>query len=169
MAGSVRSRPLERSGKRATGDKDQSATSISSSGTEAVFSRGVNTVWRRLNVPPELPWLIFFAAVTRLAAITHPRAIVFDEVYFRDTTLRYLAGSYFFDLHPPLGKLLLAGWAKLVGVTATPQSTDPVVALRILPALAGTALVAVFYQLLRELSGSRRVATFGAADRKSVV
>jgi dolichyl-phosphate-mannose-protein mannosyltransferase len=101
--------------------------------------------------------------VTRLAAITHPRAIVFDEVYFRDAALRYHNGSYYFDLHPPLGKLLLAGWAKLFGVSATAQSSDPAVALRVLPALAGTALVAVFYLLLRELTASRRVATFGAA------
>ncbi len=84
-------------------------------------------------------------------------------MYFRETALRYLEGSYFFDLHPPLGKLLLAGWAKLLGVSATAQSTDPVVALRVLPALAGTALVAVCYLLIRELTGSRRVATFGAA------
>jgi dolichyl-phosphate-mannose-protein mannosyltransferase len=159
VAGSVRSRPLEHSGKRATGDGDQHATSL----RKPDAAGGVGAGWRRLNLPPELLWLIFFAAVTRLAAITHPRAIVFDEVYFRDTALRYLQGSYFFDLHPPLGKLLLAGWAKLAGVTATAQSTDPAVALRILPALAGTALVAVFYQLLRELAASRRVATFGAA------
>jgi dolichyl-phosphate-mannose-protein mannosyltransferase len=114
-------------------------------------------------VPPELLILTFAAAVTRFIAITHPRAIVFDEVYFREFALRYLDGSFYFDIHPPLGKLLLAGWAKLFGVSATAQSTDPAVALRVLPALAGTALVVVFYLFLRELTASRRVATFGAA------
>jgi dolichyl-phosphate-mannose-protein mannosyltransferase len=115
------------------------------------------------NLPTELVALTFLAALTRLTAINHPHAIVFDEVYFREYALRYLDGSYFFDLHPPLGKLLLAGWAKLLGVRATATSTDPAVALRLLPALAGTALVAVFYLLVRELSGSRPVATFAAA------
>jgi dolichyl-phosphate-mannose-protein mannosyltransferase len=164
VAGSVRSRLLERSGKRASVDRDQKTTSLDKPpDVKTAVPDGIRAAWRRLNVPPELVWLIFLAAMTRLAAITHPRAIVFDEVYFRETALRYLDGSYFFDLHPPLGKLLLAGWAKLVGVTATAQSTDPAVALRVLPALAGTALVAVFYQLLRELAASRRVATFGTA------
>jgi dolichyl-phosphate-mannose-protein mannosyltransferase len=62
-----------------------------------------------------------------------------------------------------LGKLLLAGWAKLFGLSAAVPSTDPLVALRVLPALAGTALMVVFYLFLRELTASRRVATFGAA------
>jgi len=158
VAGSVRSRFIDRTVARTAGDAGQDATTAAQPDV-----KGVSAALWRLNVPPELVVLTFLAAVTRLAAITHPRAIVFDEVYFRDAALRYLQGSYYFDLHPPLGKLLLAGWAKLFGVSATAQSTDPVVVLRLLPALAGTALVAVFYLLLRELTASRRVATFGAA------
>ncbi len=158
MAGSARSRLIDRSATRAAGDVGREATSAGE-----LDGEGDRETRRRRNVPPELLVLTFLAAITRLAAITHPRAIVFDEVYFRDAALRYLRGSYYFDLHPPLGKLLLAGWAKLFGVSATAQSTDPVVILRLLPALAGTALVSVFYLLLRELTASRRVATFGAA------
>ena len=118
---------------------------------------------RRIAVPVEVAVLAVLAAVTRLAGVTSPNAIVFDEVYFREYALRYFTGSYYFDLHPPLGKLLLAGWAALWGIRAAPDSTDPAVALRVLPALAGTALVVVVYQLLRELSASRKIATFAAA------
>ncbi len=163
MAGSVRSRPLDRSAKHAAAVAGHNATVPDKPDFKTSAAQGVTAAWRRLNLPPELALLTFFAAVTRLTAITHPRAIVFDEVYFRESALRYLDGSYFFDLHPPLGKLLLAGWARLFGVAATVQSSDPAVALRLLPALAGTALVAVFYLLLRELTASRKVATFGAA------
>ncbi len=158
VAGSIRSRLLDHPVKRAAGDAGQNATTVKQPDV-----KGTPAARRWLKVPPELVALTFLAAVTRMSAITHPRAIVFDEVWFRDYALRYMNGSYYFDLHPPLGKLLLAGWAKLVGVSATAQSHDPAVAMRVLPALAGTALVAVFYQLLRELTASRRVATFGSA------
>ncbi len=118
---------------------------------------------RRPSVPVEVAVLAVLAAVTRLSGVTNPNAIVFDEVYFREYALRYLTGSYYFDLHPPLGKLLIAGWAALWGVSTPPESTDPAVWLRVLPALAGTALVVVVYRLLRELSASRKIATFAAA------
>lgn len=124
----------------------------------------VSSAVRRRFVPPvEVIVLGGLAAVTRLAGISYPNAIVFDEVYFRDYALRYQSGSYYFDLHPPLGKLLLGAWAILIGEHTPATSTDPAVGLRFLPALAGTALVLVVYQLLRELSASRKVATFAAA------
>jgi dolichyl-phosphate-mannose-protein mannosyltransferase len=159
VAGSIRSRPVERSAKRAPG---RNVATVGKVPVKKGVPQGVKAGRGWSNVPPELVVLTFLAAVTRLSAITHPNSIVFDEVYFREFALRYLDGSYFFDIHPPLGKLLLAGWAKLLGVSATVHSHDPAVVLRVLPALAGTALMAVFYQLLRELTASRRVATFGA-------
>ncbi len=110
-------------------------------------------------VPGELYVLTLIAAVTRFAFLDKPRAIVFDEVYFREYALRYQEGTYYFDLHPPLGKLLLGAWAWLSGTDAAAAGTDPAVALRILPAMAGTALIVVFYLFVRRLSGSRRLAT----------
>lgn len=160
MAGPVRSRLPDRFAKVPAHPK---ATISTTPDRASAVAYRIATVWQRLNVPTELLVLTFVAAVTRFTAIAHPHAIVFDEVYFRGFALRYLNGSYFFDIHPPLGKLLLAGWAKLFGISAAVQSADPLVALRVLPALAGTALVVVFYLFLRELTASRRVATFGAA------
>jgi len=139
------------------------AEQVTAQGSTSGSGSALATLWRRLNVPAEVLVLAFVAGVTRLSAITHPNAIVFDEVYFRDYALRYQTGSYYFDLHPPLGKLLLGAWAAIFGISTSPDSKDPAVALRVLPALASVALIVVFYQLLRELTASRKVATFGAA------
>lgn len=127
---------------------------------------------RLLRVPTEVYVLAVLAVVTRFLWLTRPRAIVFDEVYFRDAALRYADSSYYFDPHPPLAKLILAGWAQLIGVdashsvpdgaVATPESLDPAVALRVIPALAGAALIVVFYYFLSELGAGRKVATLGA-------
>src|SRR5262249_5673187 len=74
VAGSVRSRNPERTAKRESGAPAQMATTLD----KADGLRRVSSAWRRLNVPVELVYLTFFAAATRLAAITYPHAIVFD-------------------------------------------------------------------------------------------
>jgi dolichyl-phosphate-mannose-protein mannosyltransferase len=148
-----------------------------------VTEPGALVQWRDrlLRVPTEVYILAGLALVTRFAWLTRPRAIVFDEVYFRDAALRYKDSSYYFDPHPPLGKLILAAWGWLVGVDAEhkapdctpgggvtcppvpPLTQDPAVALRVIPALAGAALIVVFYYFLRELGTGRKVATLGAS------
>src|SRR5687768_840516 len=68
--------------------------------------------WRQVagRVPIELAIIALLAVVTRFAFLYDPRAIVFDEIYFREFALRYQEGTYYFDLHPPLGKLILGAW-----------------------------------------------------------
>ncbi|MDO9353822.1 MAG: phospholipid carrier-dependent glycosyltransferase [Solirubrobacteraceae bacterium] len=107
--------------------------------------------------------LTLVAAITRFAFLYNPRAIVFDEVYFREYALHYKAGTYYFDLHPPLGKLLLGAWAAIAGVDADAMGKDPAVVMRVLPAFAGTLLIVVIYLLIRKLSKSRKIATLAAA------
>lgn len=112
---------------------------------------------------PELIILTAVAILTRFWGILYPKAIVFDEIYFKEYAGAYLNGTYYFDPHPPLGKLLLGGFAHLLGLSGSAVAgTDPSVLLRILPALAGTLIIPVFYILLRQLKASRRVATLGA-------
>ena len=59
----------------------------------------------------------------------------------------YISGKYFFDIHPPFGKLLLALAGRLAGYAATQpfisigellEPATPVFALRFVPALFGT-------------------------------
>jgi dolichyl-phosphate-mannose-protein mannosyltransferase len=113
---------------------------------------------------PELIILIVLALTTRLWGVFTPVAVVFDEVYFKVYAGDYLTGSYYFDPHPPLGKLLLGAWAWLTHMSATQLTgTGPAVTLRVLPALAGALIIPVFYIMLRQLGASKRVSTLGAA------
>lgn len=113
---------------------------------------------------PELLILTAAAMLTRLWDVFSPVAVVFDEVYFKVYAGDYLTGAYYFDPHPPLGKMLLGAWAWLTHIDPTALTGDgPAVALRLLPALAGVLIIPVFYLFLRTLGSSRRVAALGGA------
>ncbi len=111
--------------------------------------------WLKTHWRLELVILTALAALTRFWQLFTPGDTVFDEVYFKQFAGDYLSGHYYFDIHPPLGKLLLGLLAHFLG-----QAN---VGLRLLPALAGTLIIPVFYVLLRQLKANRRMATLGAA------
>lgn len=50
---------------------------------------------------------------TRHFLIYFPAEVVFDEVHFGEFTNCYVNGTYFFDIHPPLAKLIIFGVARL--------------------------------------------------------
>ena len=52
-----------------------------------------------------------FSVVTHLWMIQNPDCVVFDEVHFGNFTNWYTLSRYFFDIHPPLGKLVMFGVA----------------------------------------------------------
>lgn len=85
----------------------------------------------------------------------------FDELHYGRYVSLYTKGVFFFDAHPPLGKqlLYLAGWAAGYDGNFTfdrigsPYTANvPVKALRLVPAVAGSLIVSVTYQLMLELS-----------------
>ena len=69
---------------------------------------------------------------------------IFDEVYFVQFAKNYLSGTSFFDIHPPLGKLILA-----VGIKIFSGQFG----WRIMPAIFGTALIPLGYLTGKELAG----------------
>jgi len=112
---------------------------------------------------PELILLLAGAAITRLWSLLQPNAVVFDEVYFKAFAGHYLDGHYFFDIHPPLAKLLLAGWAHVVGLSSSDVLNSTAATMRFLPAIAGVLIVPVFWGILRRLGATRPFAFLGAA------
>lgn len=111
----------------------------------------------------ELVVLCALAALTRFSALSTPDAVVWDEALYEEYVSHYFSGTFYFNLHPPAGKLLLALAARLIGIPGeTLAVPDPATALRILPALAGALIVPIFWLLLRQVGASRRVAFLGA-------
>ena len=57
-------------------------------------------------------FLTIIAFILRFYRIGHPDQVVFDEVHFGAFAGQYIRREYYFDVHPPLAKMLngLAGW-----------------------------------------------------------
>ena len=60
--------------------------------------------------------LAILSLTIHLAFLSHPSQVVFDEVHFGKFVAAYSTGQYYFDIHPPLGKLMIAGFVKLTGI-----------------------------------------------------
>lgn len=112
---------------------------------------------------PELIALILAAGLMRFWNLFTPNAVVFDETYFKAFAAHYLDGRYYFDIHPPLGKLLLASLAYLQHLSPHSMLSGTVVNLRLLPAAAGMLLVPLVWGILRRLGASRPFAALGAS------
>lgn len=100
------------------------------------------------------------AFVSRFWGISHPNEVVFDEVHFGKFASYYLEKTYFFDVHPPFGKLLFAFMGWLVGYDGHFHFENigdsyitnkvPYVAFRAMPALLGSLTVTVTYLIMWE-------------------
>ncbi|KAF1941593.1 PMT-domain-containing protein [Clathrospora elynae] len=98
------------------------------------------------------------AFISRFWGIRHPDQVVFDEVHFGKFASYYLQRTYFFDVHPPLGKLLFAfaGW--IVGYNGEflfenigdsyITNKVPYVAYRAMPASLGALTVPIVFMIM---------------------
>ncbi|KEZ44580.1 Dolichyl-phosphate-mannose--protein mannosyltransferase 4 [Scedosporium apiospermum] len=116
--------------------------------------------------PSETSYRVAFGLITGLAFLTrfwgisHPNEVVFDEVHFGKFASYYLERTYFFDVHPPFGKLLFAFMGWLVGYDghfhfdnigdSYIANNIPYVAFRSLPAILGALTVSVVYLIMWE-------------------
>lgn len=106
--------------------------------------------------------LLVLALATRFIFLAYPTEVVFDEVHFGKFISAYSTHQYYFDIHPPLGKLIIAGFSSLFGFEqgqafkqiGEQANSHQLLVLRFLPALFGVLLPLVFYGIIRVLGGS---------------
>jgi dolichyl-phosphate-mannose-protein mannosyltransferase len=99
----------------------------------------------------------------------HPSSLVFDEVHFSRFISAYSTGEYYFDIHPPFGKLLIAGFSNLFGVGAidmafqinTPFQGEEHLVMRFLPSLSGAIIPLLVFLILLRLETPLIAAFFG--------
>ncbi len=107
--------------------------------------------------------LIAVSLSTHFFLFGHPRSTVFDEVHFGKFISGYATHEYFFDIHPPLGKLLIYVFGTFGGFKPGfsfaeigqkfPDMTY--LWLRLLPTLAGTILPVIIFFLCITMGISR--------------
>ncbi|MCX6738188.1 MAG: phospholipid carrier-dependent glycosyltransferase [Candidatus Parcubacteria bacterium] len=113
--------------------------------------------------------LISLSFLTHFMFLNYPSEVVFDEYYFGRFASDYLTKTSYFDIHPPLGKMILAGAGEIFNIKTNctfekigyPCSSDIFLALRFLPALFGTLLILLFYALIKLLITSDTTALIG--------
>lgn len=120
-------------------------------------------------------WITFatlIAAATRLYRIALPKEVVFDEVHFGKFASYYLQRTYFFDLHPPFAKMMIAFIGYLSGYDGSFKFEEigmsyethpaPFIAYRTFNAILGILTVPIMFQTLKELNFRAITCCFGA-------
>ncbi len=96
----------------------------------------------------------------RVYRLGFPPERIFDEIYFPVMARKYLQGVYFFDLHPPLGKFIMAASIAVLG--------DTPIGWRLMPVLFGCAMLplgaALGWYYFKERVGALLLATFIAGE-----
>ncbi|KAJ5747256.1 uncharacterized protein N7511_008952 [Penicillium nucicola] len=104
--------------------------------------------------------LTVLAFATRFYRIDFPNEVVFDEVHFGKFASYYLQRTYFFDVHPPFGKLLFAAMGWLIGFDghflfenigdSYIENNVPYIWLRAMPATLGALTIPVVFLIMWE-------------------
>lgn len=114
--------------------------------------------------------VFLFAFIVRITALGAINQVVFDEVHFGKFISSYCCThERFFDIHPPIGKLLIAGGAYLAGYDGQfsfehigqPYEDVPIAGIRMVPAIFGALLPVIIMILLLQAGVSLEVSFVG--------
>ncbi|GCE97359.1 dolichyl-phosphate-mannose--protein mannosyltransferase 4 [Zygosaccharomyces mellis] len=162
--------------------KNSNAASVSKSKSSTPKSSGFSfstEKWLLRDAPDTAKCYSFWLwAVTCLAffvrfyKIWYPKEVVFDEVHFGKFASYYLERSFFFDVHPPLAKMLIAFIGFLSGYDGSfkfdeighsyVQNPAPFLQYRCFNAFLGTMTVPLMFNTLKEFNFKAITCAFGA-------
>lgn len=116
-------------------------------------------------------FITILAIITRIYKIEEPDHVCWDETHFGKMGSWYINHTFFFDVHPPLGKMLIALSGKLTGYNGTFAFNKPgdkyvdhnYLGMRIFCALLGTFIVPFSFVIVWELTHSLPASSLAAA------
>jgi len=120
-------------------------------------------------------WSVFIAIVisataSRLYKLELGEQVCWDETHFGKMAGWYINKTLYFDVHPPLGKVLIAGMGYMTGYNGSFTFEKPglsfaghnVMGMRYGSALLGTAIIPVGFLTVWEMTGSVSAAALGS-------
>lgn len=123
----------------------------------------------------ELWWLLFlqvvlFSALTRFNKVTEPDHVCWDETHFGKMGSWYINRTFFFDVHPPLGKMLIALSGYLTGYDGSFPFEKPgdkyenvnYVGMRMFCTFLGACITPMAFLIVWEMTYSLRAAVFSS-------
>ncbi|XP_055700436.1 protein O-mannosyl-transferase 2 isoform X2 [Phlebotomus papatasi] len=151
----------------------------------SVFRRKLakKTVKMKKN-PPELSgkekqvsrWTVFaiivlLTVLTRFYKVTEPDHVCWDETHFGKMGSWYINRTFFFDVHPPLGKMLIALSGKLTGYNGTYPFEKPgdkyngtrYEGMRIFCTTLGALIVPMSFDIVHDLTRSVQASLMASA------
>ena len=119
-------------------------------------------------IHPTIAYLLALTCVTvcsfatRFHTITLPAHVAWDETHFGKHANNYINGSFFFDVHPPLGKMLIAFVGYLTGYNASFSFKEPglqydgdfYIPMRVFCVTLGTFLPPMVFETMFTLTSS---------------
>ncbi|KAL9694071.1 hypothetical protein quinque_013356 [Culex quinquefasciatus] len=125
----------------------------------------------------DLNWWILFGAIlvltvgTRFYNVTVPDHVCWDETHFGKMGSWYINRTFFFDVHPPLGKMLIGLSGYLTGYDGKYPFDKPgdkyngthYEGMRIFCTALGAAIVPMSFHTVWDMTGSLTASAFAAA------